>query len=469
MGLPFAESPDGSVHISVALFHLAAAKGNLTKVLELLIKGEVHISAADEDQFTALHFAAFCGTDDVARALILHGALVNDLDRFGRAPLHLAARRGSLSISRMLVDHGAALDLIDLQHSTPLHLASFHGHLKTVQLLLGYGADPNIRTDDLWTPLHLAASTGAVHIVKLLLSCGASPSTVNKDSWAALHLAAESSHDDTIRLLLEFGASLNAVTSDLWTPLHLAVWGRSLGTVRLLLQAGANVNVLSKDEVAPIHFAIKNGDHDLVDLLLRAGANINGTGESCSSLLHLAARFGRLEIAQLLLDHGASPSATNSKDQTPRDLALGYYDDVAELLLVPEVQLHATNDVRRPISEAGDDQSILHSSTVPSSVNRGSPESIEAIGTDMTSNKSDFCPSQVADPTHTTTEHAPISELRRSDSSKDEPSKRSQITDEGCQKHREDTLSTTDSFTDYPMENGRRYPKYHGGAGMFVR
>lgn len=64
---------------------------------------------------TALHYAAFYGHDDVARALILGGANVCSRGGGNSTPLHFAAWGGNKRVVRLLLDYGADVEARDTE------------------------------------------------------------------------------------------------------------------------------------------------------------------------------------------------------------------------------------------------------------------------------------------------------------------------------------------------------------------
>ena len=89
------------------------------------------------DQWTALHFAANEGREDVVKELLSH----NDLEKepkssILRTPLHLAAIRGHTNIARLLISVGGDRNVKDFDENTPLHFASEYGHFECIIFLV---------------------------------------------------------------------------------------------------------------------------------------------------------------------------------------------------------------------------------------------------------------------------------------------------------------------------------------------
>ena len=90
-----------------ALFRLimAASKGDLETVQEVLRKGEVDVNQSDYDKRTALHIACSDGQKDVARVLLARGADPSLVDRWRQTPLDDARRTGSTELIEMVQEY----------------------------------------------------------------------------------------------------------------------------------------------------------------------------------------------------------------------------------------------------------------------------------------------------------------------------------------------------------------------------
>jgi uncharacterized protein len=141
----------------------AAGLGRTESVQELVRSDPSLAAAWYADGFTALHFAAFFGGGDAARALLAAGADPNVRSRNDFAVM-------------------------------PIHSAVAGGHGDVVAALLDAGADPNIRQRHGWTPLQGAAQHGDTESVERLLAAGADPSATNDDGRSAADLARAGGH-----------------------------------------------------------------------------------------------------------------------------------------------------------------------------------------------------------------------------------------------------------------------------------
>ena len=94
---------------------------------------------------TALMMAAFKHNAPAVRALLAKGAIVN---RPGWTALHFAAASGDDEITKLLLEHHAHIDADAPARFTPLMIAAREGHESTVRLLLDAGADASLKNTE---------------------------------------------------------------------------------------------------------------------------------------------------------------------------------------------------------------------------------------------------------------------------------------------------------------------------------
>ncbi len=236
-------------------------------------QGNIAINAKDDDNdYTALHYAAKLGYTRVVNALLDYDSIkVNEYSTRKERPLHLAARRGHAQVVRALLAHKSIeVNVRDNREITPLHRAVTSGNNDTVQALLGH------------TDIRPTRSTGS--------------------GYTALHWATQLGYERIVRALLNKKASLiNMKTDDQRTALYYAAWfGHKAVVQELLRQHDVNTNLRDTE-----------GD----------------------TALHKAAAYNRLEIARLILDAGTSTQISNKQRQKARDIAQDKgYTDMVELI-----------------------------------------------------------------------------------------------------------------------------------------
>lgn len=186
----------------------AARLGKTESIRALIESGRAHTTDRDEDDITALHWAAISDRAETCEYLLEHGANVN-------------------ATTRTL-------------HATALHWAALQGLPTIVHLLLQHGADARLLDAQGYSSLHAAAHSSSFWCVLLVLcKAGVSPDERDRKGRTALHWAARQQDEVSMRVLLRCGADVNAVDIDGRTALHWAVVGGNERCVVLLLEAGA--------------------------------------------------------------------------------------------------------------------------------------------------------------------------------------------------------------------------------------
>jgi ankyrin repeat protein len=146
----------------------ATSLGYIDRLRERLDEDPARATAFSSDGFTALHFAAFFGKGEAAKALIEAGADVNATSRNGMRvqPLHSAAAGRHHEVCRILLAAGADVNARQQDAYTPLHAAAQHGDAELVELFLSAGADPTARLDSGATPAESAESAGHLDVAQ---------------------------------------------------------------------------------------------------------------------------------------------------------------------------------------------------------------------------------------------------------------------------------------------------------------
>ncbi|XP_077361293.1 receptor-interacting serine/threonine-protein kinase 4 [Festucalex cinctus] len=239
--------------------HVATEK-HLKPLAELLLgRRSTNVNAKDEDQYTALHWAAQNGDEAMARLLLDRGAAINETDGQGRTPAHVACQHGQENVVRVLLSRGADVRVKGKDDWTALHLAAWQGHLGIVKLLVKQaGADVDGQTADGRTALHLASQRGQYRVARILIELKADVHMKTAELNAPLHVAAETGHTSTSRLLIKHHADIHAENNQGFTPLHLASQRGHLATVKMLIEEGADPQRLTGSQRGPYRPAAEN-------------------------------------------------------------------------------------------------------------------------------------------------------------------------------------------------------------------
>ena len=217
----------------------AAQCGHLT-ILDLLLKSDADLSAKSEQDYTALHHAAYHDKLDCVKLLLQNKAPIAVRNQNGYAPLHLAALSGSNMCVKYLVDAGAPLEARNAKEYTALSTAASSGQSRVVELLLQAGANVDYidGRDARTLPLYLAAIHGHNECVEVLLAAGAPLEAVSINGCTALMEASFFGHSEIIKMLLSAGAKVDAHNNGRTSLMYAAFCGHRT-IIDLLLAAGA--------------------------------------------------------------------------------------------------------------------------------------------------------------------------------------------------------------------------------------
>ena len=118
--------------------HLAAKAGEMDEAEKFMLDEEnrARVNEADSTGWTALHWAASRGREQMVEYLLAQKADATVVTEDNWSPVHDAARAGSEKCLRMLKDAGANMTLTTGNGSTPLHYAAQYDKVDVVKYLL---------------------------------------------------------------------------------------------------------------------------------------------------------------------------------------------------------------------------------------------------------------------------------------------------------------------------------------------
>lgn len=132
---------------------LALREGSM-RVFEVLIaRPDLQLELNAPNSNTALMMAAYKRNKPAVLALLARGAIVN---RPGWTALHYAAASGDDEIVRILLEHHAYIDAESPSKLTPLMIAAREGQESTARLLMEEGADATLKNNEALTALQIA-------------------------------------------------------------------------------------------------------------------------------------------------------------------------------------------------------------------------------------------------------------------------------------------------------------------------
>ncbi|KAJ3220104.1 Transient receptor putative cation channel sub A member 1 [Dinochytrium kinnereticum] len=294
-----------SREVDLLPLHVAASFGRIDMIRLLLRKG-ANINGCDANGRTPLMYAATKGKSDAICALIMQDGIeissdaaaetalwkldVDRADNQGWTALHYAAAATKGDVFRSvqaLLENGAFPDPREYKYLlTPLHMASKSGSFDAASELLKYGADAAALTSDKRTSIHFAAYGGHAKCLSVLLKhdkslvdgIGVSPGTSSQIT--PLHLAIRGSKKDAmevVKILIEHGADVTAAIRlevDKSKIAFFSLWNHvrtTFGRV-FTINSGASANKsMFTFMLSPICFAIAAGHLDAADIMLQSG------------------------------------------------------------------------------------------------------------------------------------------------------------------------------------------------------
>lgn len=298
---------NGKSEVGLSPLILAAMTGK-TSIVEALCDAGASLNqtvtgkAANTDGFTALHFAALNGHEEVAQLLLTKGAERNAKAANGLTPLALATALKQQEVVAVLKADGAKPqggNVVPQQANRPmpnktkeadqallkptrrpsvfeeLFEASERGVVGSAKAALVAGADVNGRHSlNGFTPLMIAVDREHPEITALLLGHGAKLEATNKLGNTALHIAAYKTKTSIAKLLLDKGALVNAQNAELRTPLAVAANNGNKPAVLLLLEHGADTTIEDKWGTAlASDFRLREINPEIASLIEKAGTN----------------------------------------------------------------------------------------------------------------------------------------------------------------------------------------------------
>lgn len=145
---------------------MLAIREDSYKVFEfLLFHPQINLDARAKNGDTAIMLAAYLGKVDWLSELIFAGAQINQV---GWTALHYAAAVGDEQIIAVLLEHSAYIDAESPNKTTPLMMAARKGDLAPVRLLVQEGADLALKNLLGLTALDFAKEAGMNEVAKYL-------------------------------------------------------------------------------------------------------------------------------------------------------------------------------------------------------------------------------------------------------------------------------------------------------------
>lgn len=220
---------------------------------------------ADEDGDTKLHIAIIQGAPEVYNIMSLstsHQCVNISNELFYQTPLHLAVLTAQWNVARQLMVWGALVALQDHNGDTPLHIACRQGDMNCVRVLTSPVTYEEV------TNIHYSIPFQKIP----------QDTIFNYKGETCLHIAANNRHLDIVRYLVEMcGADMNAQDHTAGrTVLHSAVAAGDLTLVQLLVSLhrhGLDIEAENFAHRTALQLAVDNDLDEISESLIKAGAN----------------------------------------------------------------------------------------------------------------------------------------------------------------------------------------------------
>jgi ankyrin repeat protein len=317
-------------------FKSALKSGNQEKAAALIKQHPRLLEYWDQTRRNPLHYVAEHGEVEMARFLIVQGAVINQRDEKGETARDLAVARKNQPVADLLAAAESLAQAVkdadvvlaekiltaepDLAHAryaadaseysprfslSLMDLAAQAGRMNSAEFLLKYEFDLN-------SSLALAAGNGQSAMVRFLLEKGA-----QDDYGWALEKGVRGGDLKTCEALLDHSAQLrdNGVHE-----LQIAVNAKNAPLIELLMKHGAELYTVNQSKDTILHQAAAENNVDLVTALLNSGVDPNGRNLQGQTPLHRAAVFASYDAAVRLVAAGADPVAQDNQGETPLSL-----------------------------------------------------------------------------------------------------------------------------------------------------
>ena len=321
------------------LLHLAAARGWLTIIQQLLHKYHFYALSKCNDGSTPLHRASFHGQLNVVEYLITQHTMCKT--NIGCTPLHLAAINGHLNVVEYLITQLECDTMCrDNQGFTPLHHAAYNGHLNVVEYLITqHKCDTMCKRTNRSTPLHEAAYNGHLDVVDYLITRHKCDTMCKRtDGSTPLHLACWNGQLNVVEYLItQHKCETMCKDNQGSTPLHDATRNGHLNVVEYLITRH-KCDTMCRDNQGStlLHHAAYNGHLNVVEYLItQHKCDTMCRDNQGSTLLHHTAYNGHLNVVEyLIIQHKCDTMCKNIEGSTPlHDAASNGHLDVVQYLI----------------------------------------------------------------------------------------------------------------------------------------
>lgn len=287
---------------------LQAIIDNNQEIVECLIKNGAQVDKANNNNETALIFAARKGLDKLVLYLLECGANPNTLTKGDSTPLMEAASSGCEQAAEYILKFGGKWN-----RST----FSVNDYRRVI-----FSSDKNSIDDAILSNVMLsnhARYGNNLEEIKKYVDNGANVNVCDALGDTPVVNAVKNDRSEIVEFLLLNGAEVDFIDKEGNTPLMYAVVRNQIDIVRLLIAHKTNVNYISKQESTPLVVAINNNYKEIAQLLIKNGALIDLVTNERTGINHLinvllnigdGSALDKLFAYKIKVDHQLTAGAT---------------------------------------------------------------------------------------------------------------------------------------------------------------
>ncbi|XP_058454187.1 serine/threonine-protein phosphatase 6 regulatory ankyrin repeat subunit B-like isoform X2 [Malaya genurostris] len=319
----------GGAELDIEAFNISILLGNpaTNECIELLLEYVGDQEDIHNEQFTALHSAAFFNNPECVDMLSQRGFSVMTVNKFCKIPLHIAIEENAKKVIEILLKDKQATEMLrtsDNDGQTVLHWAAMYHNYELVNIFIDHGASVMAKEKDGKIPLHIASEKNAMKAIEILLKDKQATEmlrTSDKNERTALHLAAIHDNYEIVNLLIERGASVMAKDAIGRIPLHMAIEENAKKVIEILLkheQINEMLDTSDKNERTALHLAAYSKNHELVNLLIEGGASVMAKDKDGKIPLHIASEKNAKKVIEILLKDKQATEMLRTSDKNER-------------------------------------------------------------------------------------------------------------------------------------------------------
>lgn len=296
---------------------IESIKQNQTNNTLSLIVSQKTAFDHDENNSSALMWAAIMRQKDIAQTLLEKGARLDIEDNIGDTPLIAAAKGGNVEIIKLFLKAGADPFILNLDGESALTTAINYNNFAVAEFLINSIGSDKQSIREYNRALLTSAQTNNPGLAEKLLLKKAEPSSIDKQGYSVLFYAVKHNEFDLVKQLLIISTSdINKPFPKGMSPLMLAAGNGYTELSDFLIKQGAKIEAKDNFDRTALMYAVRYGHFSIVDNLLKRGAKLNSQNKQGLTALMLAASIGQRTSFNLLIQHKPNLSLVDEQGRT---------------------------------------------------------------------------------------------------------------------------------------------------------